>query len=58
MVINDIRIAILGGRGMLGTDLTKICRRQGLNVEVFDLQRQSSIAQLILMLMVPRMRQN
>ena len=37
MVINDIRIAILGGRGMLGTDLTKICRRQGLNVEVFDL---------------------
>jgi len=37
MVTNDIRIAILGGRGMLGTDLTKICRRQGLNVEVFDL---------------------
>lgn len=37
MVISDIRIAILGGRGMLGTDLTKICRRQGLNVEVFDL---------------------
>ena len=37
MVTDDTRIAILGGRGMLGTDLTKICRQQGLNVEVFDL---------------------
>ncbi len=37
MVTNDTRIAILGGRGMLGTDLAKICRRQGFNVEVFDL---------------------
>ncbi len=37
MVTNDTRIAILGGKGMLGTDLAKICRRQGFNVEVFDL---------------------
>jgi dTDP-4-dehydrorhamnose reductase len=37
MVINDTRIVILGGRGMLGTDLTKICGQQGFNVEVFDL---------------------
>ena len=37
MITNDTRIAILGGRGMLGTDLAKICRQQGFNVEVFDL---------------------
>ena len=37
MVTNDIRIAILGGRGMLGTDLTKICGQQGFDVKVFDL---------------------
>jgi len=37
MVTNDSTIAILGGRGMLGTDLTKICGQQGFNVEVFDL---------------------
>ncbi len=37
MVINDTKVAILGGRGMLGTDLTKICGQQGFNVEVFDL---------------------
>jgi dTDP-4-dehydrorhamnose reductase len=37
MVINDIKVAIIGGRGMLGTDLTKICGQQGFNVEVFDL---------------------
>jgi len=30
-------IAILGGRGMLGTDLADICRRQGFDVNVFDL---------------------
>ena len=30
-------IAILGGRGMLGTDLTKACSRQGLNADVLDL---------------------
>jgi len=37
MVTNDTGIAILGGRGMLGTDLTKICEQQGFDVEVFDL---------------------
>ncbi len=37
MVTNDTRIAILGGRGMLGTDLAKICRQQGFDVKVFDL---------------------
>jgi len=37
MVTDDTRIAILGGRGMLGTDLAKICRQQGFDVEVFDL---------------------
>ena len=37
MATDDTRIAILGGRGMLGTDLAKICGQQGFNVEVFDL---------------------
>ncbi len=37
MAINDTRIAILGGRGMLGTDLTSICRQKGFGVKVFDL---------------------
>jgi dTDP-4-dehydrorhamnose reductase len=30
-------IAILGGRGMLGTDLARACRDRGFNIEVFDL---------------------
>lgn len=30
-------VVILGGRGMLGTDLASTCRRQGLDVKVFDL---------------------
>ncbi|MBN2138808.1 MAG: dTDP-4-dehydrorhamnose reductase [Sedimentisphaerales bacterium] len=30
-------IAILGGRGMLGTDLAELSRRQGFGVNVFDL---------------------
>jgi len=37
MVTNDAEIAILGGRGMLGTDLTKICQQHRFNVKVFDL---------------------
>ncbi len=37
MVTNDTRIAILGGKGMLGTDLVDTCKRQGFNVKVFDL---------------------
>jgi dTDP-4-dehydrorhamnose reductase len=31
------QVVILGGRGMLGTDLTNLCRQRGLNVKVFDL---------------------
>jgi dTDP-4-dehydrorhamnose reductase len=31
------KVAILGGRGMLGTDLTRQCLNQGINFEVFDL---------------------
>jgi len=34
---NDSMIVILGGRGMLGTDLAKICRQEGFDVKVFDL---------------------
>src|SRR3990172_3378846 len=30
-------IAILGGRGMLGTDLVKTCQKRGFRVRVFDL---------------------
>ncbi len=37
MVTNDTRIAILGGRGMLGTDLAIICKQQGFDVRAFDL---------------------
>jgi dTDP-4-dehydrorhamnose reductase len=37
MVTNDAKIAILGGRGMLGTDLARQCTEQGINFEVFDL---------------------
>jgi dTDP-4-dehydrorhamnose reductase len=37
MVTDDTRIAILGGMGMLGTDLADTCKRYGLDVKVFDL---------------------
>jgi len=37
MAVNDTTIAILGGRGMLGTDLAAICRQHGFGVKVFDL---------------------
>jgi dTDP-4-dehydrorhamnose reductase len=37
MVANDTRITILGGRGMLGSDLAPACRQQGLNTIVLDL---------------------
>lgn len=37
MSTNDSMIAILGGRGMLGTDLAKICGQEGFDVKVFDL---------------------
>lgn len=32
-------IAILGGKGMLGTDLVKTCEREGFAVQAFDLPR-------------------
>ncbi len=37
MSTNDTMIAILGGRGMLGTDLVEICGQEGFDVKVFDL---------------------
>jgi len=37
MVTNDTRIAILGGKGMLGTDLVDTCEQHGFDVKVFDL---------------------
>ncbi|MHC4736491.1 MAG: dTDP-4-dehydrorhamnose reductase [Planctomycetota bacterium] len=37
MVTDDTSIAILGGKGMLGTDLADSCKRHGLDVKVFDL---------------------
>jgi dTDP-4-dehydrorhamnose reductase len=37
MSTNDSMIALLGGRGMLGTDLVKICGQEGFDVKVFDL---------------------
>jgi dTDP-4-dehydrorhamnose reductase len=35
--MDDDTVTILGGRGMLGTDLAKVCRRQGYKVDVLDL---------------------
>ncbi len=37
MATNTTRIAILGGKGMLGTDLASACRQQGLEPIVLDL---------------------
>ena len=37
MATNDTWIAILGGRGMLGTDLAGICKQRGLDVIALDL---------------------
>jgi len=37
MVTNDTRITILGGKGMLGSDLVSACQQQGLNTIVLDL---------------------
>jgi len=37
MATNESRITILGGRGMLGTDLAKVCGQQGFDVKVLDL---------------------
>ena len=35
--MGEQRIVILGGKGMLGTDLASICRQHNLNTEVLDL---------------------
>jgi dTDP-4-dehydrorhamnose reductase len=35
--MSDNTIAIFGGRGMLGTDLAKLCRSRGYKVDVLDL---------------------
>jgi dTDP-4-dehydrorhamnose reductase len=37
MAAEGKRIAVLGGRGMLGSDLVQTCRQQGLNPIVYDL---------------------
>ncbi len=37
MVTDDTKIAILGGKGMLGTDLACICEQHRFNIKVFDL---------------------
>jgi dTDP-4-dehydrorhamnose reductase len=37
MVAEGTRIAVLGGRGMIGSDLVQTCRQQGLNPIVYDL---------------------
>jgi dTDP-4-dehydrorhamnose reductase len=37
MAAEGTRIAVLGGRGMLGSDLTKVCRQQGFDPVVLDL---------------------
>jgi dTDP-4-dehydrorhamnose reductase len=36
-MIKGTGIAVLGGRGMLGTDLVRICHQQGINPIVYDL---------------------
>jgi dTDP-4-dehydrorhamnose reductase len=35
--MDENTVAILGGRGMLGTDLTNACRQQGFDVKIYDL---------------------
>jgi len=37
MAADGTRITVLGGRGMLGSDLIRTCRQQGLNPIVYDL---------------------
>jgi len=50
MAGNDKRIVILGGRGMLGSDLVFVCRQQGfkataLDLPEFDITRADHLAQ-------------
>ena len=35
--MTEDKTAILGGKGMLGTDLAAVCRQDGIAYEVFDL---------------------
>ena len=37
MTLNNSKIVVLGGRGMLGTDLVKACTEKNFNVQPFDL---------------------
>lgn len=37
MTLNDSKIVILGGKGMLGTDLVKTCQKQNFNIKIYDL---------------------
>jgi len=37
MSIDDTNIIILGGKGMLGTDIQKVCRQKNFNIKVLDL---------------------
>lgn len=37
MASNDTSISILGGKGMLGSDIANICQKQGLNIKILDL---------------------
>ncbi len=37
MTLIDSKIVILGGKGMLGTDLVRACKEKKLNIQVYDL---------------------
>lgn len=37
MTSSSTSVSILGGKGMLGSDLAKVCERQDFNVKIFDL---------------------
>ncbi len=37
MASDDTSISILGGTGMLGSDIANFCQKQGLNTKIFDL---------------------
>jgi len=52
MADEALRVAILGGRGMLGTDLVSACRRQGfepivLDLPEFDLTNNDQVQQVV-----------
>ena len=41
MSVDDTNIIILGGKGMLGTDIQKVCRQKNFNIKVLDLPEHS-----------------